>query len=209
MMIRLFGQLLLMLSCALTVFARPVSYPGGVTVMSHNDYMANALSANYTISSRDTVGLLSEYDRNSKYWYHAAQYVNTVKRWNQEDSQANLYLIIGAGIAEVRDNSELGGNVGLSTDWEDRKFYVSYENHLKHVESQTSFFHETARVGIAPYVGSYQDLQTWLMLQIDHTPQLSDEFVTTGLVRMFYYNYLVEFGVSDNERVLMNFMTYF
>ena len=59
--------------------------------------------------------------------------------------------------------------------------------------------------GIAPYIGDYGDLHTWVMLQIQHTPKLeTEEINVTPLLRFFKNVYLVESGVSlDGEIILM------
>ncbi|MCE3254675.1 MAG: hypothetical protein K0R25_169 [Rickettsiaceae bacterium] len=189
--------------------ARPVAYPGGVSFMQHNDYAANSIHLNYTLNGKDTVGVMSEYQRQDKFWFHSAQYTRVLRRWNQDDSQGNLYFIGGLGGAEMKNNSKSGGFGGIEADFEDRRFYLYYKNSLMKMDGEDSFFRETARIGVAPYKGGYDDLQTWFMLQLDHTPYLKDNFVATPLVRVFKDEYLVEFGASSNKTILFNFMTFF
>ena len=202
------------LFCAFVIFsfeaiARPVAYPGGVSVMQHNDYITNNIHLNYTLTGKDTIGVMSEYQRQEKFLLNTVQYTRVLQRWNQDDSQGNLYFVGGLGGAEIKNNFESGGLAGIEADWEDRRFYLFYRNSLMKVESQSTQFREMARVGVAPYIGGYNDLNTWFILQLDHTPQADKNFVATPVLRFFKGAYLVEFGVSTNKTVLFNFMTIF
>ena len=189
--------------------ARPVAYPGGYSMMQHHDYVSNSLHLNYTITGKDTVGLMSEYERNQKFWLNTVQYTRVLGRWNQDNSQGNLYFIGGAGGAEVKDNFKSGGFAGIEADWESRRYYLFYKNSLTKIDGQSTWFRQTARAGVAPYIGGYNDLNTWFMLQLDHTPYMNKNFVATPLIRVFKGEYLAEFGVSTNKTILFNFMTFF
>lgn len=189
--------------------ARSVSYPGGVGVMQHNDYVANSVHLNYTINGKDTVGLISEYQRQQDFWFNTLSYTRVLKRWNQENSQGNLYLTSGAGGAEINNSFKSGGFAKLEADWEDRRFYVAYNSSLTKIENQGSWFRQMARFGVAPYIGNYDDLQSWFILQLNHTPQSHKNFVATPIIRMFKDAYLVEFGVATNKTILFNFMAFF
>lgn len=184
---KLFGRILFFIFTifSLETLARPVAYPGGVTLMQHNDYISNNVHLNYTLTGKDTVGVMSEYQRQQKFLLNTVQYTRVLKRWNQDDSQGNLYFVTGAGGAEIKNKFESGGLAGVEADWESRRFYLFYRNSLMKVESQGTQFREMARVGIAPYIGGYNDLNTWFMLQVDHTPQSNKNFVATPLIRVF------------------------
>lgn len=177
--------------------------------MQHNDYIANNIHLNYTVSGRDTVGLMSQYERSSKFWFHNLQYTKVLGRWNQDDSQGNLYFTAGGGGAEIKDRFRSGAMAGIEADWENRRFYTFYKNSLTKIDGQITEFREQARLGIAPYLGGYDDLNTWFIFQLDHTPQERKNFVATPLIRFFYDTYLIEFGISTNKTALFNFMTIF
>ena len=68
---------------------------------------------------------------------------------------------------------------------------------------------QKARLGVAPYVGDYGDLHTWLMLQVDHHPKQSDNITFTPMVRLFKSETLVEAGLSDDGDVLFNWILRF
>lgn len=177
--------------------------------MQHNDYVANSLYLNYTINGKDSVGLVSEYERRQKFHLNTVQYTRVLKRWNQDDSQGNLYLSSGAGGAEIKNNFKNGGFAAIEADWESRRYYVAYKGSMTKVESNGTWFRQMARVGVAPYIGGYEDLQTWFILQVNHTPQSDKNFVATPVIRIFKGAYLAEFGVATNKTVLFNFMAFF
>ena len=68
---------------------------------------------------------------------------------------------------------------------------------------------QSARVGIAPYIGDYGDLHTWLMLQVDHVPESDEQITVTPLVRLFKDVHLLEAGMSNQGDVLFNYILRF
>ena len=189
--------------------ARPVSYAGGTTVMTMLDRDSEALHLSYSPTSQYSVGFGTEYDRDKDYFLNTFQINNLIKRWNNAGSQGNLYLQSGVGIAssvngDLEGNSRAAGFTGLTTDWENRRYLVSYTNQVLEAGNVDGYFTQSARVGIAPYIGDYGDIHTWLMLQIDHKPEDPEPVIITPLVRLFKGTNLVEAGVSNRGDVLVN-----
>ena len=204
----------LCMMASLPAMARPVSYPGGWTVMQMNNPDTNSLHTHYSPTAKYSIGYKGEYWREEKWQFHGVQLNNLVKRWNKPASQGNFYLKSGMGIAYSDFNqfdrkTEGAAFTGIALDWEDRRYFTSYENHLLYAGDIEKHFTQSARVGIAPYIGDYGDLHTWLMLQINHDPKKDDEFTITPLVRFFKNEYLVEAGVSDDGDALFNFIIRF
>lgn len=202
---------LLFLNVSSSVQARPVSYPGGWTVMSMNDGAKNSLHFHYSPTAKYSVGYKFSYWRDDQIQTNALQINNLLKRWNNIDSQANFYLKSGIGTAhdmsgDRDDHHEWHGFTGIALDWEDRRYFVSYENSYHDLGSFDDFFSQSARVGMAPYIGEYGDLHTWLMLQVDHEPEEPDHFTVTPLVRFFKGVHLLEVGVSENKEVMVNYI---
>jgi hypothetical protein len=189
--------------------ARPVSYPGGWTFMAMNDADRNMLHFNYTFTPFLSLGYGAEYMRDDQFQMHTVQMNNLLKRWNRKASQGNLYLKSGLGAA-YSDNAphdhdwQPAAFAGIAADWEDRRYYVSYENRAVWAGDISHSFMQKARVGIAPYIGDYGDLHTWLMLQVNHDPEDKDKFTVTPLVRLFKGDYLMEVGVSNKGKALFN-----
>ena len=79
--------------------ARPISYPGGWTVMQMNDFNSHSLHVHYTPSSKYSFGYRGEYWRKKDWQFHGGQFNYLIKRLNNPKSQANLYLKSGLGLA--------------------------------------------------------------------------------------------------------------
>jgi hypothetical protein len=196
------------------VLARPISYPGGWMVMQMNDASANILQLQYSPTANYSIGYDAEYWRDQKWQFHGFQLNNLLQRWNHQDSQANLYLLSAAGIAysdfqQFHHKIEAAAFTGLEMDWENRRFLTSYENRLTYAGEISKEFRQKARIGVAPYIGDYGDLHTWLMLQVDHAPTASNNVTVTPLIRLFKDFTLIEFGLNTNGKILFNLMHIF
>jgi hypothetical protein len=196
--------------------ARPLSYPGGSMVMLDNDAMQNSVFVGYTVDPKNAFAYRFLHDRETDSNFHGAQWNHLIKRWNNPDSQGNLYVQSAIGMVDLQKNRtgdawQPGAVTGLQADWEDRRWFVSYENKVRIAEDDAwRNFSQSARVGVAPYVAEFGSVHTWLMVQFDHRPQQDDHFTTTPLVRMFYDSYLVEAGYNIDEKTpLLNVMLHF
>ena len=108
-------------------WARNVSYVGGTTFMSEfNDDSVYGLW-HYTLTPQMSVGLRQEYFREEEESYSAFQLNYLLRRWNNPDSQANLYLL-------TRRRKK------CAADWEDRTYFVSYENRYYDAGTGNDFF---------------------------------------------------------------------
>ena len=191
--------------------ARPVSYPGGWTFMTMNDGDKNSAHLHYSPTAKMSLGYKFEYWRDMDFTLNAVQMNNLLNRWNKRDSQANLYLKSGVGLAysdagEFDDETSPAGFTGLAADWENRRFFTSYENRYTEAGTIDDFFMQSARVGWAPYEGDYGDLHTWLMLQVEHVPENSHTMTVTPLVRFFKGVHLLETGMNTRGELLFNYV---
>jgi|TARA_B100001971_G_scaffold210292_1_gene235470 hypothetical protein len=193
------------------VEARPVSYPGGWTLMLMNDGDKNTAHLHYSPSAKMSLGYKFEYWRDKELKINAAQMNNLLKRWNKKDSQANIYLKSGIGIAHssnnnIRTETEPVAYSGIAADWENRRYFASYENRYTDAGKIDDFYQQSARIGWAPYEGDYGDLHTWIMLQVEHSPEASDNFTITPMIRLFKDVHLVEAGMNNHGEVLFNYI---
>ncbi len=195
---------LLVYAIPVETYARPVSYPGGWTVSQTNNGEANTLLLHYSPTARYSLGYKFEYWRDGDFTVNALQMNNLLKRWNNEESQANLYLKSGIGIAHGDHETSPAAYTGLATDWEDRRFFASYENRYTEAGDVDDFFTQSARVGVAPYIGNYGDIHTWLMLEVSHAPENDEKITITPLVRFFKGVQLLEAGMTNHGEVLLN-----
>ncbi len=194
--------------CLLSIpaFARPVSYPGGWTLMIKNDVDANSIHMHYSPTADYSVGVRHEYLRGPKANADTLAVNNLLKRWNMPAAQANLYLKSGVGMAYDDGTYEPAAYTGLATDWENRRFFTSYENRFFWADDIDKFAKHKARIGVAPYEGDYGDVHTWLMLQADYDAGQDDDFSLTPLVRFFKGPALLEAGYNLDDGALFNFV---
>lgn len=203
MRIRIITSVLLA-AAPLAAEARPVSFPDSWMVMAMNGPADHSLTAIYSPTVDYALGVRTDYAREDEVWMHSLTYNRLLKRWNAPDSQGNLFLQTGAGGAEGNGETSAAAWGGIEADWETRRVYVSYENRLVYAGDVTKNFTHKARVGVAPYVAGYDDLHTWLMVQVDHRPEDRDNVVVTPFVRLFNTVALGEFGISNKKDVMLN-----
>lgn len=189
--------------------ARPVSYPDGWTIMQNNDHDKNSVHLHYSPTATDSIGYRGEILRDTNTKLHFAQYNRLLKRWNLPASQANMYLKLGAGLAEQDNETDFGGQIGFAADFETRRIFFGYENRYLETGDFGNSFIQKGRVGVAPYLASYDELQTWLMFEVEHRPEEEDKFIAMPLVRFFYLEYMAEIGVSDQKDVMFNWIVRF
>ena len=203
--------IILLFTYSTIVQARPVSYPKAWTATTFNDGDRHIFNVHYSPTAFYAIGYNAEYWREDKFQIHALHMNNLLKRWNGEGSQANFYLRTGIGAAysdedEFDSHTELAAFTGISTDWETRRYFVSYQNRYVDAGNITDSFSQRFKVGIAPYLAEYGSLHTWLMLEARHAPEANDQLVLTPLVRLFSGPNLLEGGVSDDGDVQFNFI---
>ena len=191
--------------------ARPVSYPGGWTAMQMNNGDASSLHLHYSPTASDSIGFYAERNWAEDVQFTGLQYNRLLKRWNGPSSQANTYLKLGVGEADPFGDAagELSGFAAFAADWETRRWFTSYEARATDYAGNQSLRH-SARVGVAPYIGDFGDLHTWLMLQVDNHPEAAEPTTTTPLIRFFKDVQMVEIGYTlETEELLANWIIRF
>jgi len=187
--------------------ARPVSWPGGWTIMQRNDFDESRLHIHYSTSAFHSLGLIAQDSHQTETKYVGLQWNHLLKRRNTRYSQANLYFKTQLGVQDALDKQALAATIGIAGDWETRRYFTSYEARYREADNLNERnFKQAAKIGIAPYLAEYGNWHTWLMLKVDHIPDAEDELVLTPLVRLFKGNTLIEAGLSDEEDVLFNWI---
>lgn len=193
----------------LSAEARPVSYPDGWTAMLMNNGEYNSAHIHYSPTAKYSLGYRFEHRRDTNAELHLGQLNYLVNRWNEHGAQANIYLKGAAGVALDDGDSFGAGSVGIAADWETRRYFTSYENRYITAGPIEHGFTQTGRIGITPYIGDYGDVHTWLMLQVEHRPEAKENFEVTPMVRFFKGTHLGEFGISNQGKILFNFIERF
>ena len=195
------------------MIARPISYPGGWTVMQMNGWELSRFHAHYSFQKTDSLGVnVEKYHDLDRMNYHI-QWNRLLQRRNTRYSQANLYFKLQTGFAFQLKEFSPGVSLGVAGDWETRRYFVSYGAMCTYAGViDPGSFHQQARFGIAPYIGDYGSLHTWLMVQFEHhlyelDPQVV--WVVMPMVRLFKGVYLIEFGLNDNMKIIFNWVIRF
>lgn len=205
---------LLLSSLATAGFARPVTYPGGAMSMTEVDGSNVTTQVDYTLNRSFSVGVyaLTESDGDRRAVGVLAN--GLLMRRNTEDSQANVYVMAGAGPSWRRMPGESGrdtiasGFVGAEADWETRRLFAGASAKLSVVGKDAEAGWRT-RVGFAPYVANSGALHTWLMLQAGRSATPDSRTEVTPLIRLFKGPVLAEAGVSHRGRAFGTLWFYF
>lgn len=193
-----------------TAEAKPISYVNGFMVMQENDETGHTLSLDYTIDPSLAVGLYAKKESGDMDFFTVGPQVNyLVKRWNMPEGQANIFNMTGAGVSHWKGDDKFSAWTGILADYETRRLFTSYEIRGMYAGDFEKSVWQRARVGFAPYLANYDDLNTWFMIQVDHHPAKEDNVVVTPLVRFFYKTTLVEVGYSSNNRAMLNWVLQF
>ena len=186
--------LLILLIFTSTGYARPISYPGGITVMGFSDNMKDSVYAHYSPSHLYSFGIESKKDKYTQSDYSYLRFTYLLDRKNTEKSQRNFYFQSGINPDGI-DNYFLG----IHGDWETRRLYTgfSYKNvRLKTQTYQDKFF----QLGIAPYLGEYGDLHTWLMVKAKKN-SIDNDWSVYPMLKLFRGDFLVEIGYNKKTNV--------
>lgn len=134
-----------------------------------------------------------------------------LKRWNELDSQANIYLSVGHGGEKINSSFKNTSGLALEADWESRKYYISFREDalLYHKDSRRNIYMTKVRAGFAPYLAEFDEMNAWFILQADRSTKGKEEFKLTPFIRIFYHNILMEFGASSKGDAQYNFMVHF
>jgi hypothetical protein len=191
-------------------FAHPVSYKDALGIMSYNSQRMNELLLTYSFSPKIAVAHAYLREFESEYYIPRVNFL--VKRWNNSDSQGNVYLSGGSGKEKYESNSYNVHLGELVVDWENRKYYTYFEHlYLKRENDKNSLAldldqnHSKLRLGFAPFLADYEDLNVWYIIQFErHNDEKQNE--ATQFLRFFRKNVLWEVGAGFDGSVAFNFM---
>lgn len=202
----------LILLVNIKTLAHPVSYKDAVGIMSYNSPEANELLVTYSFNFNYAVALL--YLRDAKSEFAIPRFNYLVKRWNNLDSQGNIYLSGGVGSEKFNDKTYDVRLVEFIADWEDRQYYTYIEhlnltrnNELNAILPDRNYNHTKLRLGYAPFLADYNELNVWTILQFDkHNKE--KQIKATPYLRFFMKNVLWEFGAGFDGTTKFNFMVH-
>jgi hypothetical protein len=185
--------------------ARPVSYPGGWTVIQEWNPDMGSLLVHYTPNRHWSAGLLGLRMRERGWTLAGPQATWLVNRWNMPASQANLYLSGGLGAARAdAGRARPGGLARIQGDWENRRFMVMGMAQVTHGSGIETANMQMFRAGFAPYLASYGGVHLWLFGQVRRDSSAEDRIQPAFVARVFYKTVLVEAGVAAGGGAIVN-----
>jgi len=132
-----------------------------------------------------------------------------VQRWNQIESQGNVYVGLGYGQWTNRMVTPLARELHyyfLQADWETRYIYFMIEHYGFQSKSLNNMMMNKYRFGFAPYTVDFEAMSSWIIYEgFDQINQSIDHRM---LLRMYYKNVLFEIGGSLNGYAIINLMTH-
>lgn len=200
---------ILILLTSLKSIAHPVSFKDAIGIMSYNSSEMNEILLTYSFNQKIALG--HTYIKEKKSEFYIPRINLLAKRWNNEDSQGNLYLSLGSGL-EKYNNSTSSVRLGeVVADWESRKYYT-YIEHLYMLRDNKENLnwterddnHTKMRLGFAPFLADYKDLNIWFISQF--TKHNTENIETTQFLRFYMKNVLWEIGADFNGGFAFNFM---
>ena len=200
-MFRIFFALIILLS---SVSAHPVIFKNGKVFWITQNPSFNDIRLGVSKSNNWLIGGRLLEDRKSNETFALVNNNYLAKRWNNRNSQANLYLLSSIGF-NTR-NSKSMGTIGIHGDWEDRRFMVMQM--IEHFSHNSALVSNT-RLAYSPYTVDYTKTSTWLIAHYKieyNNDQYSYMFFP--VIRLFKKNYLFEIGYNGNDSFL-SFMTHF
>lgn len=193
--------------------AHPVSYKEAVGLMSYNSPQMNEILLTYSLTSN--FALAATYLRDSKSEFYIPRANFLLKRWNNDDSQANVYLSGGSGYEKYATKTYSTKLIEFVADWESRKYYIYFDHLYLDRDNQDNSFipqryynHSKFRLGTAPFLADYSDLNVWLIFQGEkHLSEAQVEL--TQYLRFYMKNTLWEVGARFDGGWAFNYMVHF
>ncbi len=186
--------------------AHPVGYAGSLSLISYNNHHKGRHIIHYSPAYWWSYGVETITSADKKVILPRLGLL--AKRWNSIDNQANLYFFGGRGYIDwkqAQGREKTMHHMGTQLDWESRKYFtmIKYSRYEDSVLVEENY---TARLGFAPYLAEYDELNTWFMLQASEQHRLTEQrFSLMPLIRMFYKNILWELGSDNRQNWHFNF----
>jgi len=193
------------------LWAHPVAFKGAVGVMTWSqsfmtdDWVTYSFRPDAAVAARHMRFDMPE----GRMQFYAPQLDYLVKRWNESDSQVNIYVYGAYGTMNFQNQTRGAGLGGIEADAESRKYFIMGKYEKMWGDLGPEFYHAEARLGIAPYEAEFIELASWFMIQYQYHPMLVRKDAVTPLIRLFYRSVLLETGVSTDGDWMMNFMFHF
>jgi hypothetical protein len=184
--------------------------------MAMGDFGPNWREAwvNHALTARDAIGVGGVYmrsdDKLKSRELAELTYTRLLQRWNAKDSQANVWLLLGAGSVQGNDFSGTKTMLapGIQLDYETTRVYVAATGRLYRA-SGINHDYGSIRAGFSFYEADYEETQPWLIVEARRMRDLSDKTEITPMLRLINKDYFIEAGVNNSRQIRFNFMYIF
>jgi hypothetical protein len=188
--------------------AHPVIWKGGKALMHSSNLATTSTRFMFSQNYDWALGLQQLNVKNTNNTYTFAESNSLLKRWNGLGSQGNIYLLSGLGLPNQDSNSDMALHLGVQTDWETRRVYTYFRTDYYALE--TAMLNLRGRVGVAPYIGNFEAVHTWLILQADDIiMEDTHTLAITPVIRWFKDNILIEVGSNFGNSTFIAAMLHF
>ena len=127
--------------------------------MAFSDQAKHSFYYHYSPTYKFSVGVEAVEIRQNGDEHSYLRLTYLLDRKNTQDSQRNLYLQSGVDPVDLDHYF-----YGVHGDWETRRLFSGF-GYRHVVDDETDFEEQFVQFGIAPYLGDYGDLHTWIMVK--------------------------------------------
>ena len=172
--------------------SRPVSWAGGSTIMYRTNSMMSSYTFHYSPTYKYSIG--AEYVNDRYFNNHFINLRSTylLDRHNTKISQRNIYLTGGISTKTNQDFS-----YGIHGDWETRRLFSSFSLINKHTKEK-DYTENEFQLGVAPYLGKYDDIHTWVMLKAKKNT-INNNWEIYPFIKLFQGDFLIEVGSKNSH----------
>lgn len=191
--------------------SHPVTFEQGIVLMSQNSPDQNSIMFHYSYKYWASVGfLMNRINLHQQETYYFIPNLSfTLKRWNLDKAQANIYFTGGLGASLQNSEFELAGLARIQLDYETRTFFTALvARTIQGKGSQKDFNSVQYQIGFSPFKNSYDQLQTWIILNTRYEQQSDRKFDGGPFIRFFYKSVFWEIGSSIHGNWMLNIMTH-
>jgi hypothetical protein len=184
--------------------AHPVVFKGGKVIWLIDSPNITEIRFGKTFTKKFYSGVRVFNDKYIDQSYIASNNNLLVKRWNASNYQANIYALSSIGLNIDSEKSMY--NLGLHTDWENRRFMVM---HMIEYSSFNESTKNSVRLAFTPKITDYKGTAVWLIGQYtNYSFDDKNNEMLMPVIRILKRNYLLEFGGNGNKTFL-TLMTHF
>ena len=161
--------------------------------MAFSDQAKHSFYYHYSPTYKFSVGVEAVEIRQNGDEHSYLRLTYLLDRKNTQNSQRNLYLQTGVDPVELDHYF-----YGVLGDWETRRLFSGF-GYKRVVDSKIDFEEKYVQFGVAPYLGDYGDLHTWIMVK-GKKNTLFGSSSTYPVLRLFKGNVFAEFGYSGQSQ---------